>query len=111
MICGRKEPLHPPCRKRYIRTHHKLQGRTFRTAVQAHGAFCRTVILLSGQPIQDINKVMPGTYILLSATFTYRQKLLDNIHLQTIAATGHYPMIEKPTVFNLILEKVLKSMK
>jgi pimeloyl-ACP methyl ester carboxylesterase len=31
--------------------------------------------------------------------------------VETIAATGHYPMIEKPTEFNLILEKVLTEMK
>ena len=32
-------------------------------------------------------------------------------HIETISATGHFPMIEKPTEFNLILEKVLTSMK
>lgn len=32
-------------------------------------------------------------------------------HIETISETGHYPMIEKPTEFNLILEKVLTSMK
>jgi pimeloyl-ACP methyl ester carboxylesterase len=31
--------------------------------------------------------------------------------VETISATGHYPMIEKPAEFNLILEKVLKEMK
>jgi pimeloyl-ACP methyl ester carboxylesterase len=31
--------------------------------------------------------------------------------VETISATGHYPMIEKPTEFNLILEKVLTGMK
>jgi pimeloyl-ACP methyl ester carboxylesterase len=31
--------------------------------------------------------------------------------VEPISATGHYPMIEKPTEFNLILEKVLASMK
>ena len=35
----------------------------------------------------------------------------SSYQVQTIAATGHYPMIEKPTEFNLILEKVLTSMK
>jgi hypothetical protein len=35
----------------------------------------------------------------------------SSFQVQTIAATGHYPMIEKPTEFNLILEKVLKSLK
>lgn len=31
--------------------------------------------------------------------------------VETIAATGHYPMIEKPTEFNLLMEKVLREMK
>jgi pimeloyl-ACP methyl ester carboxylesterase len=31
--------------------------------------------------------------------------------VETISATGHYPMIEKPTEFNSILEKVLTGMK
>ncbi len=35
----------------------------------------------------------------------------SSFQVETIAATGHYPMIEKPTEFNLILEKVLKCMK
>ncbi|HBL74571.1 MAG: hypothetical protein A2W90_21010 [Bacteroidetes bacterium GWF2_42_66] len=35
----------------------------------------------------------------------------NSFQVETIAATGHYPMIEKPTEFNLILEKVLISMK
>jgi len=35
----------------------------------------------------------------------------NNFKVETISATGHYPMIEKPTEFNLILEKVLTEMK
>lgn len=35
----------------------------------------------------------------------------SGFQVQPIAATGHYPMIEKPAEFNLILEKVLTSMK
>jgi pimeloyl-ACP methyl ester carboxylesterase len=31
----------------------------------------------------------------------------NSFQVETISATGHYPMIEKPTEFNLILEKVL----
>ena len=31
--------------------------------------------------------------------------------VETISATGHYPMIEKPIEFNLILENVLTGMK
>lgn len=30
---------------------------------------------------------------------------------RTISATGHYPMIEKPTEFNSLLEKVLTEIK
>ena len=35
----------------------------------------------------------------------------NSFQVETISATGHYPMIEKPTEFNLILEKVLTEMK
>ena len=35
----------------------------------------------------------------------------SGFQVETIASTGHYPMIEKPNEFNLILEKVLTSMK
>ena len=35
----------------------------------------------------------------------------NSFQVESIAATGHYPMIEKPTEFNLILEKVLTEMK
>ena len=34
-----------------------------------------------------------------------------SFQVETISATGHYPMIEKPIEFNLILEKVLTGMK
>lgn len=35
----------------------------------------------------------------------------NGFQVETISATGHYPMIEKPTEFNLLLEKVLAGMK
>lgn len=35
----------------------------------------------------------------------------NSFQVETISATGHYPMIEKPTEFNLILEKVLAEIK
>jgi pimeloyl-ACP methyl ester carboxylesterase len=35
----------------------------------------------------------------------------NSFQVETISATGHYPMIEKPIEFNLILEKVLTGMK
>lgn len=40
-----------------------------------------------------------------------RNHCKNSFQVETISATGHYPMIEKPTEFNLILEKVLKGMK
>jgi len=35
----------------------------------------------------------------------------NGFQVETITATGHYPMIEKPTEFNVILGKVLRSIK
>jgi pimeloyl-ACP methyl ester carboxylesterase len=40
-----------------------------------------------------------------------RNHCKNGFQVETISATGHYPMIEKPAEFNLILEKVLKGMK
>ncbi len=35
----------------------------------------------------------------------------NSFQVENISATGHYPMIEKPTEFNSLLEKVLREMK
>lgn len=35
----------------------------------------------------------------------------NSFQVETITASGHYPMIEKPKEFNLLLEKVLTGMK
>ncbi len=35
----------------------------------------------------------------------------NGFQVETIPATGHYPMIEKPAEFNWLLEKILTSMK
>lgn len=40
-----------------------------------------------------------------------RNHCKNSFQVETIFATGHFPMIEKPTEFNLILEKVLTGIK
>lgn len=40
-----------------------------------------------------------------------RNHCKNSFQVETIHATGHFPMIEKPTEFNLILEKVLTGIK
>jgi len=40
-----------------------------------------------------------------------RNHCKNSFQVETIPATGHYPMIEKPKEFNSILEKVLTGMK
>ncbi|MBN2280252.1 MAG: alpha/beta hydrolase [Candidatus Marinimicrobia bacterium] len=55
-------------------------------------------------------------YLINSDSFPTNETGLKNhckrsFQVETISATGHYPMIEKPTEFNLILEKLLTSMK
>jgi len=39
--------------------------------------------------------------------FGLKNHCKNSFQVETISATGHYPMIEKPAEFNLILEKVL----
>jgi pimeloyl-ACP methyl ester carboxylesterase len=65
---------------------------------------------------QRLERLNYKLYLLNSDGFPTNENGLNNhcksgFQVQTIAATGHYPMIEKPTEFNLILEKVLTSMK
>jgi pimeloyl-ACP methyl ester carboxylesterase len=55
-------------------------------------------------------------YLINSSGFPTNETGLENhckngFQVETISSTGHYPMIEKPAEFNLILEKVLTSMK
>jgi pimeloyl-ACP methyl ester carboxylesterase len=55
-------------------------------------------------------------YLINSDSFPTNEAGLKNhckngFQVKTISAAGHFPMIEKPTEFNLILEKVLNMMK
>jgi pimeloyl-ACP methyl ester carboxylesterase len=65
---------------------------------------------------QRLEQLNYKLYLINSDGFPTNEIGLNNhckssFQVQTIDATGHYPMIEKPTEFNLILEKVLTSMK
>ncbi len=65
------------------------------------------------QRLEQLNYML---YLINSDSFPTNEIGLKNhckngFQVQTIAATGHFPMIEKPAEFNLILEKVLTSMK
>jgi pimeloyl-ACP methyl ester carboxylesterase len=65
------------------------------------------------QRLEQLNYTL---YLINSDYFPTNETGLKNhcktsFQVHTIAATGHFPMIEKPAEFNLILEKVLKSMK
>ena len=65
---------------------------------------------------QRLERLNYKLYLINSDGFPTNKIGLNNhckssFQVQTIAASGHYPMIEKPIEFNLILEKVLTSMK
>lgn len=65
---------------------------------------------------QRLEQLNYKLYLINSDGFPTNETGLKNhckngFQVETISATGHYPMIEKPTEFNLILEKVLTSMK
>ena len=65
---------------------------------------------------QRLEQLNYKLYLINSDGFPTNETGLKNrcksgFQVETIAATGHYPMIEKPAEFNLILEKVLKQMK
>lgn len=68
---------------------------------------------IDAQRLEQLNYKL---YLINSDGFPTNEIGLNNhcktsFQVETIAATGHYPMIEKPTEFNLILEKVLTGMK
>lgn len=68
---------------------------------------------LDAQRLEQLNYKL---YLINSDSFPTNETGLQNhckkgFHVETIHATGHYPMIEKPGEFNMILERVLASMK
>ena len=65
---------------------------------------------------QRLKQLNYKLYLINSDGFPTNENGLKNhcksgFQVETISATGHYPMIEKPTEFNLILEKVLTGIK
>ena len=65
------------------------------------------------QRLEQLNNKL---YLINSDYFPTNNDGLKNhcksgFQVETISATGHYPMIEKPTEFNLILDKVLTAIK
>lgn len=65
---------------------------------------------------QRLEQLNYKLYLINSDSFPTNETGLKNhcknsFRVETIYAAGHYPMIEKPTEFNLILEKVLRSIK
>ncbi len=70
----------------------------------------------SNTDAQRLEQLNYKLYLINSDGFPTNETGLKNhcqsgFQVETISATGHYPMIEKPMEFNLILEKVLKEMK
>jgi pimeloyl-ACP methyl ester carboxylesterase len=65
---------------------------------------------------QRLEQLNYKLYLINSDGFPTNENGLKNhcktgFQVETISATGHYPMIEKPTEFNLLLEKVLTGKK
>jgi len=65
---------------------------------------------------QRLEQINYKLYLINSDGFPTNETGLKNhcktgFQVETISATGHYPMIEKPAEFNLRLEKVLTGMK
>ncbi len=84
-------------------------------SVIGYGTFMNQMQYAStdAQRLEQLNYKL---YLINSDGFPTNETGLKNhcktgFQVETISATGHYPMIEKPTEFNLILEKVLTSMK
>lgn len=75
-----------------------------------------TLMQYASTDAQRLEQLNYKLYLINSDGFPTNEIGLSNhckssFQVETISATGHYPMIEKPTEFNLILEKVLTGMK
>jgi pimeloyl-ACP methyl ester carboxylesterase len=75
-----------------------------------------TQMQYSSADAQRLEQLNYKLYLINSDSFPTNETGLKNhcknsFQVETINATGHYPMIEKPAEFNLILEKVLTNMK
>jgi pimeloyl-ACP methyl ester carboxylesterase len=65
---------------------------------------------------QRLEQLNYKLYLINSDSFPTNEAGLQNhcksgFHVEAITSAGHYPMIEKPTEFNLALDKVLEAMR
>lgn len=77
---------------------------------------CMKQMQYSGNDAQRLEQLNYKLYLINSdATPSNEAGLKDHckesFEVKAISETGHYPMIEKPAAFNLILKNVLKEMK
>ena len=77
---------------------------------------CMNQIQYASNDAQRLEQLNYKLYLINSDDFPTNETGLKNhckngFQVETISATGHYPMIEKPNEFNLIVEKVLTGMK
>lgn len=84
-------------------------------SVVGYGTFMNQMQYASNDA-QRLEQLNYKLYLINNDGFPTNETGLKNhcktgFQVETISATGHYPMIEKPTEFNLILEKVLTGMK
>lgn len=84
-------------------------------SVIGYGAFMNQ-LQYAYDDAQRLERLNYTLYLLNSDSFPTNESGLkkhckNGFQVETIAATGHYPMIEKPSAFNVILEKILKGMK
>ncbi len=75
-----------------------------------------TQMQYSDHDAQRLEQLNYKLYSINGDSFPTNETGLENhckngFQVENISATGHYPMIEKPAEFNLILEKVLIEMK